>query len=312
MDPVHVDILNFIRAESDSYMSSLAGDGAGLWRHSREPADVNDQKVIRMNRDTLYSSVVVDISAGAELTLPDAGERYQSAMVVNQDHYVNAVLHGAGTYQLTKDDHGTDYVAILVRTLVDPNNPADLAEVHRLQDQLTVSSPTNNPFTHPAWDQQSLKATRELLLQLAPGVFGRGRSFGTENDVEVIPHLLGTAVGWGGLPNEEATYQDVQPNLPVGHYTISVTDVPVDGFWSISVYNAGGFFEPNHEGRYTVNSLTAVADDDGSITINLGGDPSLPNQIPLPEGWNYVARLYQPHPEVLDGSWTFPALTPAR
>jgi hypothetical protein len=29
-------------------------------------------------------------------------------------------------------------------------------------------------------------------------------------------------------------------------------------------------------------------------------------------GWNYLVRYYQPHPEILDGSWTFPAVTPAR
>ena len=50
-----------------------------------------------MNRDTLYSSAVVDISEGATLTLPDTAGRYLSAMVVNRDHYVNAVLHGPAT-----------------------------------------------------------------------------------------------------------------------------------------------------------------------------------------------------------------------
>jgi hypothetical protein len=31
----------------------------------------------------------------------------------------------------------------------------------------------------------------------------------------------------------------------------------VDGFWSISVYNADGFFEPNERGAYSVNNITA-------------------------------------------------------
>ena len=44
------------------------------------------------------------------------------------------------------------------------------------------------------------------------------------------------------------------------------------------------------------------------MTINFGGDPSLPNHLPIMEGWNYVVRLYQPGPQILDGSWTFPAL----
>ena len=63
--------------------------------HHREPASIDEQPVIRQNRDTLYSSAIVDISQGATLTLPDAGDRYLSVMVVNNDHYINDVLHDA-------------------------------------------------------------------------------------------------------------------------------------------------------------------------------------------------------------------------
>ena len=67
------------------------------WAHQREPAALDKQSVIRMNRDTLYSLAIVDISAGATLTLPDAGSRYLSVMPVNQDHYVNRVFHEPGS-----------------------------------------------------------------------------------------------------------------------------------------------------------------------------------------------------------------------
>jgi len=84
--------------------------------------------------------------------------------------------------------------------------------------------------------------------------------------------------------------------------------VPVRAFWSVSVYNRRGSLEPNDLGRYSVNSVTAQAGDDGTVTINFGGDPILPNHIPIMDGWNYVVRLYQPEPQILDGSWTFPGL----
>jgi hypothetical protein len=42
---------------------------------------LDKQAVIRMNRDTLYSAAIVDISKGATLTIPDAGNRYLSVMV---------------------------------------------------------------------------------------------------------------------------------------------------------------------------------------------------------------------------------------
>lgn len=46
-----------------------------------------------MNRDTLYSTAVVDLAGDAVLSIPDAGERYLSVMVLDEDHYVERILH---------------------------------------------------------------------------------------------------------------------------------------------------------------------------------------------------------------------------
>ena len=74
-------------------------------------------------------------------------------------------------------------------------------------------------------------------------------------------------------------------------------------FWSVSVYNADGYFEPNPAGVYSVNSVTGVRDDDGSITVRFGDHgPGTPNAIPITDGWNYLVRLYRPRPDVsIDG-----------
>ena len=123
--------------------------------HHREPASIGDQPVIRQNRDTLYSSAIVDISESATLTLPDAGDRYLSVMIVNNDHYINDVLHAAGDHELTVDRYDTDYVLVAVRTLVDPNDPADLDAVHALQDQMTLQARSARPFVMPDYDKAS-------------------------------------------------------------------------------------------------------------------------------------------------------------
>jgi hypothetical protein len=133
-------------------------------------------------------------------------------------------------------------------------------------------------------------------------------AFGARDDVDPVRHLLGTAAGWGGLPDREAQYMSVEPRVPVGEYTLTVRDVPVDGFWSISVYNADGYFEPNDRNAYSVNNVTAKPNDDGSVSVNFGGDDDDPNLIPITEGWNYTVRLYRPKQEVRDGSWTFPEI----
>ena len=90
-------------------------------------------------------------------------------------------------------------------------------------------------------------------------------------------------------------------------------DVPVDAFWSIIVYNADGFIPENPEGRYSFNNVTAKPNKDGSITINFGGcDDGRINCLPVSEGWNYTVRMYEPRPEILDGSWKFPAIEPVK
>jgi hypothetical protein len=86
----------------------------------------------------------------------------------------------------------------------------------------------------------------------------------------------------------------------------------VDGFWSVSVYNAEGYFEKNEANAYSFNNITAKKDNDGSITIHFGGDPKQSNYIPITKGWNYTARLYRPRQEILDGTWKFPEAQLAR
>jgi hypothetical protein len=87
--------------------------------------------------------------------------------------------------------------------------------------------------------------------------------------------------------------------------------VPVDGFWSISVYNAKGYFEPNRENAYTLNNITAKPGGDGSIPVQFGGcDDNTANCLPITPGWNYLVRLYRPRAEILSSKWKFSEAQP--
>ncbi|MCK8476048.1 DUF1214 domain-containing protein [Microbacterium aurugineum] len=304
-----VTVENFVRVESDRMFAAIGGDTEGInrWKHYREPSPLDHQNVIRLNRDTLYSASVIDAREGFTLTLPETGGRYMSAMVINQDHYIPTVWHGAGEHSMSRDDAGSDYVLIGIRTLVDPADADDVAAVNALQDQVAVRAPSAVPFTTTPVDSASLDETRNALLTLAKGLPDYARAFGARGDVDPIRHLIGSASAWGGLPETEAFYINVEPGLPVGDYELNVTDVPVDAFWSISVYNADGYFEPNERGINNLNSVTAVKNADGSTTVRFGGGDA-PNTIPITEGWNYLVRLYRPRAEVRDGTWTFPTI----
>jgi hypothetical protein len=63
-------------------------------------------------------------------------------------------------------------------------------------------------------------------------------------------------------------------------HRLTVKDVPVDDFWSISVYNSGGRFVKNEDNADTRNNITAKKNDD-------------------------QVRLYRPRKEILDCTWKF-------
>ncbi|WDZ81703.1 DUF1254 domain-containing protein (plasmid) [Ensifer adhaerens] len=314
--PVTVD--SFKRAETDLYFASAVRDAGGIGKflHHREPVPVDRQVVVRSNRDTLYSAILLDMDAGpATITLPDAGKRFRSMLAINEDHYVvgNAEYQpGRYTYDRTKV--GTRYLFIAFRTLVDPNDPKDVAEVHALQDALKVSQETAGKFEAPNWDPKSQKGIRDALLALNNYTGGFAHAFGQKGDVDPVRHLIGTAAGWGGNPDKDATYLSVTPAKNDGNtvYKLSVKDVPVDAFWSISLYNAEGFFVKNEYSAYSLNNITAKKCPDGTVAVQFGGcDGEIPNCLPTMNGWNYTVRLYRPRPEILNGNWKFPEPQPS-
>jgi len=314
-EAILVNVDNFVRAETAAQMDrGLLAPGAAINKfvHFRDPTPLDGQNVIRMNRDTLYSYALVDISKGASLIIPELDGRYVSVMVINEDHYINKVYGAAGTYNLKMKQFDTPYVTVVARTLVNASDPADIKKTNDLQDQIILKAASAKPYTHPNYDEESYKATYDALLQLGRGVTDFERSFGKKEDVTEVRHLIGTAIGWGGLPEEEAYYINVEPNLPVGAYQITVKDVPVDAFWSVSMYNKEGFFQENEYDAYSVNNLSGTPNEDGSFTIHFGGDPKSVNYLHLTEGWNYLIRFYQPHKEILEGTWTFPKAMPVK
>ena len=48
-------------------------------------------------------------------------------------------------------------------------------------------------------------------------------------------------------------------------HKLTVKDVPVDDFWSIIVYNAEGYLEPNQYNVYSVNTINAKKATDRSV-----------------------------------------------
>lgn len=304
-----VTVDNFVRAETDTTFARYVRQGAfGRFVHVRAPVPIDQQGVIRMNRDTLYSAAVFDLTEPVTIVKPDGGGRFQSMLIINQDHSMLPVVHGPGEFTLTREQVGTRYGMALFRTFVDANDPADVAAANSLQDGIGLRQKSPGAFEVPDWDEESLKRVRGAINVLAATRPSARGMFGDKAKLDPISHLLGTAYGWGGNPDEAATYVNFVPEQNDGKtpYSVTVRDVPVDGFWSVTVYNKDGFMEKNEQGAYSYNNVTAKKNADGSITINFGGGPGAVNNLPITPGWSYIVRLYQPRSEILDGRWQFP------
>jgi hypothetical protein len=311
---VPVTVENFARAETDLYFGTFVNRGGfGKIYHQRELVPIDRQPAIRSNRDTLYSDAVFDLSAGpVTISLPNSGNRYMSMQVIDEDHFTQAEIYGAGRYTFSREKIDTRYMFVLVRTLVDPTSPKDLEEVQILQDAIKVSQNSPGRFEVPNWDQASRKKVHDALLVLGETMDTR-RMFGTKDQVDPVRHLIGSAIGWGGLPEKDAFYLTLTPGKNDGAtiHRLNVKDVPVDGFWSVSVYNSEGYFQPNQYNVYSFNNITAAKEADGSVAIQFGGcDGKIVNCLPIMPGWNYTVRLYRPRAEILDGKWTFPRAEP--
>jgi hypothetical protein len=313
--PVTAD--NFNRAESHMYFSGTLkrAGGLGKFNHRRELPPLDQQGVIRANRDTLYSEAVFDLDASpVTVTLPDPAGRFMSMIVLDEEQYALETVYGPGTFNYTKEKVGTRYVLLGIRTFVNPKDKSDLEKLRALQDAITVEQLAVGTVEFPNWDPVSQKKVRDALIVLAGTVPDTKGMFGPRGKVDPIRHLISSATGWGGNAPEDAFYLTVVPARNDGQTVHRLTiegEVPVDGFWSISVYGADGYFHVNDQNTYNINGTTAKKDADGAITIQFGGcNGTAPNCIPITPGWNYWARFYRPRKEILDGTFKFPEPQP--
>lgn len=90
---------------------------------------------------------------------------------------------------------------------------------------------------------------------------------------------------------------------------------PVDGFWSLTLYNDKHLFSPNPLNRYSLGTKNKdlILGTDGSLTIYAGSRSPGPereaNWLPAPSGhFSLYIRAYWGKPEIVDGSWKPPTV----
>lgn len=340
-----VTVDNFLLAESQTYMSKYVTAGAfGKFLHTREVTEVDEtpssapthgQKVIRMNRDTLYSLAVLDLRRPATVVFPPVGGRFVSFMVGSEFHDIFPALYSPGKYKVTRDgcgcappcraavegEHctavGTSKAFIILRILADASNATDIAMAHEVQDGFAVKQANSGSWDVPHWNQTQLAAVRSNLLKLKEG--SKPVVFGFFSGPEKIDHLFGilnVAAGWGGARSADQTYTfwDSESATETT-FTLTMPQVPVEGngFWSITVYNRDGFMFGSPSNYNSAAQGQAGLNTDGSTSVYFGGcddpqrqKPSKAHCLKIEAGWNIVVRFFRPSSAVLDGTWTPP------
>ena len=306
---------NYPRANCHaSFKANVDKVGIGRFFHVRGLAPIEGAQLgIGENRDTLYSLGVFDLTEPVTITKPETSGRYQSMLVQNEDQYLKLSTTRPGRYTITREHAGTRYVGVNFRTFVDPNAPADVKKVQELQDRIVVEQASAGSFEIPDWDPDSYRRIDAAFRTLYYTMDDWSHAFGDVDQVDPVKFYVASCSGWTGVPEPtEALILQGAPSRNDGEtpHTLTVREVPVDGFWSVTVYDRDLAIVKNDHDAYIVNSVTAERSDDGSVTIHFGGDPDQPNFICTPPGWRYLVRLYGTREAIADGSYQFPRPQP--
>ncbi|SEF49388.1 DUF1254 domain-containing protein [Vibrio hangzhouensis] len=286
--------------------------GVNNFEHKRVLTPTDDQPVVRMNRDTYYSMATIDVSKGASVTLPEIpDDMYMSLEVITEDHRIQPMHYGAGTYELST--HTGDHVHIIVRT--DTRFTPD--EVHAIQDKMRIEAGSNNQFTAPQVNQEAFEAVEKDLKAQMPVILqrdGAQATFGMftspEDDSQQLftyeKYAVGAAIGWGGAQLVDNVYE-VSGNFPADKcYQATFPNPENQAFWSITVYNKAGFM---FKDVANVSSNFAKKNPDGTYTVSFGCGPDAINNLETENEsglFSLAVRHYVPSQKVQDGFRVLP------
>jgi hypothetical protein len=291
-EKIAVTMDNYEDAESDlAFYNVTKLVGMNTFFHFPTGAfDLDNQTVVRMNRDTYYSAAVIDTTQGATLTIPETNGRYLSVMVVQNDHYIDQVFLEPGTHEITSD---TDFAMVAMRIRANQNDPDDADAIAALRAGVKLEVGGNASHVRPNYDMEQLVALRDELTVEGTKLGTLMGMQGAHGMIEPTMHLYGTAIGWGLLPDAQAQYLGSTKFSNDGCYMASYDAPPFKepGFFSITIYDADGWI---YDENGILNEFNMNLNDDGSFDAYFGECGDVDNNLPTVDGWNYILRIYEP------------------
>lgn len=291
-EKIPVTLENYEVAESDlAFYNVTKLVGMNTFFHFPTGAfDLDNQTVVRMNRDTYYSAATIDTTQGATVTIPETNGRYLSVMVVQNDHYIDQVFLEPGTHEITSE---TDFAMVAMRIRANQSDPADDEAIAALRAGVKLAVGGDASHVRPNYDMEQLVALRDELSIEGTKLGTLMGMQGAHGAIEPMMHLYGTAIGWGLLPDAQAQYLGSPKFNNDGCYMASYSAPPFNdpGFFSITMYDADGWIF-TEDG--ILNEFNMTLNEDGSFDAYFGECGDVDNNLPTVEGWNYILRIYEP------------------
>jgi len=249
-----------------------------------------EQFVVRMNRDTFYSTAIVDMSSGnVYVTIPES-DQYVSTQIVDENHETQRMIYGSGRHKLTAK---TPHAFVIVRALEDA-----------ARRNLIIEAGSEKPYIVKEYDMESFHAVDKAgNIDFSNG-YDQSKAFGNvESGQTPYMNYVGTAGGWGGAMVEDNIYQTSKYFDTDGCYEMTFVDPKAKSFWSATVYNGDG--RMFNDVANISSEMNPVKNADGTYTLRFGCDGQ-PNNIPIREGnktgkFNVLMRHYGPSEQVSKG-----------
>jgi hypothetical protein len=198
---------NYGLAESEiifaDYVGKIAAvtgtNGMGEWLHLRKGADAKDRAIMRINFDTIYSTVILDLTEPATLTMPETDGRYQSAWIITDEHYNPMAFVKPGSYELTQENVGRRYAMIGMRTQVNVMDPKE----HNAGTAMGWGGLTAERAVYPSIYPESVEPQRLTLKDVPAGAFWSITVYDAEGYPQADVYNINSAFA---VPNEDGIY----------------------------------------------------------------------------------------------------------
>ena len=226
-----------------------------------------------------------------------------------------------------------DYFALLAKLLKDnPPGPQDGVIVAKLATLGLEVGKDYDLAAQSAEIQAAMEAAPKAAIPAVmaqfkhAGVLVNGWTFSTDTGFygkDYLQRAFITAIGLGANRPEDAIYPTTKVDgtgrkLTGGkRYEVHFDGglPPVNGFWSLTMYDAEYFFVENPINRYSVSPRTDLkADAKGAVTLYVQnespGKDLESNWLPAPKGdFILMFRFYAPGTPILNGTWSPPPVT---